>query len=98
MDLVVEDAIVVEIKSIEELLPIHDAQLLTYLRASEKRVGLLLNFNVVLLKNGLRRKVNHFTGSFPSSLSSPSSLSPPRLYPLLCDSAVNSGPLVKEPL
>src|SRR5882672_9372145 len=55
MDLVVEDAIVVEIKSIEDLLPIHDAQLLTYLRASEKRVGLLFNFNVVLLKNGLRR-------------------------------------------
>ena len=70
MDLVVEDAVVVEIKSIEELLPIHDAQLLTYLRASEKRVGLLLNFNVVLLKNGLRRKVNNYTGSFPSSPSS----------------------------
>ena len=87
MDLVVEDAIVVEIKSIEELLPIHDAQLLTYLRASEKRVGLLLNFNVVLLKNGLRRKVNNYAGSFPPSPSSP------RLSPLLRDSAVNGEPL-----
>jgi hypothetical protein len=95
MDVVVEDAIVVEIKSIEELLPIHDAQLLTYLRASEKRVGLLLNFNVVMLKNGLRRKVNHFTGSLPSSLPSPSS---PRLSPRLRVSAVNSDPVNSEPL
>ena len=61
MDLVVEDAVVVEIKSIEELLPIHDAQLLTYLRASGKRVGLLFNFNVRnLSREGIVRKVNAF--------------------------------------
>jgi GxxExxY protein len=58
MDLVVEDSVIVEIKSIEELLPIHVAQLLTYLRASGKSVGLLINFNVAVLKRGLKRVVN----------------------------------------
>ena len=57
MDVVISGEIVIEIKSLERLLPIHDAQLLTYLRLSGLRVGLLMNFNSVLLKDGLRRIV-----------------------------------------
>jgi GxxExxY protein len=57
MDLVVAEELIVEIKSIERLMPIHDAQLLTYLRLSGLRVGLLMNFNSIALKNGLRRLV-----------------------------------------
>jgi GxxExxY protein len=60
LDLVVEDEIVVEIKAVERLLPIHEAQLLSYLRLSNKRVGLLMNFHVTVLKNGLKRIVNEF--------------------------------------
>jgi GxxExxY protein len=57
IDLLVEGTVVVELKAIDKLLPIHDAQLLTYLRLSEKRVGLLLNFNVTKLMDGLVRRV-----------------------------------------
>ena len=57
LDLLVEDQVVVEIKSIEELHPVHEAQLLTYLKFSEKKIGLLINFNVKLLKEGLRRYI-----------------------------------------
>ncbi len=57
-DFIVEDEIIVEIKSVKELLPIHKAQLLTYLKISDKRLGLLINFNVKLLKKGLKRIVN----------------------------------------
>jgi GxxExxY protein len=57
MDIVVAQAVVVEIKSIEKLLPLHDAQLLTYLKLSGIRTGLLLNFNVPLLKQGIKRLV-----------------------------------------
>ena len=60
LDLVVEDEIIVEIKAIEKLLPIHEAQLLSYLRLAKKRVGLLMNFHVPVLKNGLKRIVNEF--------------------------------------
>jgi GxxExxY protein len=56
LDLVVSDAVVVELKSVDELAAIHEAQLLTYLRLSKKRVG-LLNFNVPLLKDGIKRLV-----------------------------------------
>ncbi len=52
LDLVVEDSVVVEIKAVDQLAPIHDAQLLSYLRLSGKRVGLLINFHVRVLKNG----------------------------------------------
>ncbi|HNQ56635.1 MAG: GxxExxY protein [Rhodocyclaceae bacterium] len=55
LDLVVEDSVVVEIKAVERLLPLHEAQLLTYLRLSGTRTGLLLNFNVPVLKDGIRR-------------------------------------------
>lgn len=55
LDLLVADAVVVELKAIDSLLPIHEAQLLTYLKLSNKRLGLLVNFNVTLIKNGIKR-------------------------------------------
>jgi GxxExxY protein len=58
VDLLVEDAVIVELKAVETLLPIHQAQLLSYLKLSGKRVGLLINFNVLHLKNGIKRMVN----------------------------------------
>lgn len=57
MDLVVADKIAIEVKSIEKILPIHEAQLLTYLRLSRLRVGLLMNFNVRLLRHGIIRRI-----------------------------------------
>ena len=57
LDLLVEDRVVVELKAVERLLPIHEAQLLTYLKLSDRRLGLLVNFNAVTLKDGLRRMV-----------------------------------------
>jgi len=56
-DLVVDGTILVEIKAIDSLLPIHDAQLLSYLKLGGWKIGLLINFNVELLKHGLRRRV-----------------------------------------
>jgi len=67
LDLLVEEEVIVEIKSVERLMPIHQAQLLSYLRLSGHRVGLLLNFNVKVLKDGIRRLVNNFPDS-PRSL------------------------------
>jgi GxxExxY protein len=63
LDLVVEDSVVVEIKAVDQLAPIHDAQLLSYLRLSGMRVGLLINFHVRVLKNGLKRIVDDFPDS-----------------------------------
>ena len=57
IDMLVENKIIIELKSVRELQPIHDAQLLTYLKLSGIRVGLLINFNVKLLKNGVKRLV-----------------------------------------
>jgi GxxExxY protein len=57
MDLVVENAIVLELKCVERIIPVHEAQLLTYLKLSGKRVGLLINFNVPLLTQGIIRRV-----------------------------------------
>ena len=57
LDIVVEGEVIVELKSVATLLPIHEAQLLTYLRLSGIRVGLLLNFNVARLKDGILRRV-----------------------------------------
>ena len=57
IDLVVEDRVVVELKSVQEMLPVHEAQLLTYMRLTNKRVGLLINFNVAVLKNGIMRRI-----------------------------------------
>ena len=56
-DIVVDGTILLEIKAIDSLLPIHDAQLLSYLKLGGWKIGLLINFNVELLKNGLRRRV-----------------------------------------
>ncbi len=58
LDLLVEDKVIVELKCVETILPIHEAQLLTYLKLCDKKLGLLLNFNVVLFKNGIKRMVN----------------------------------------
>ena len=57
IDLIVEEAVVLELKAVDKLAPIHEAQLLTYLRLTKLRVGLLINFNVPLLKDGIIRKV-----------------------------------------
>ena len=57
IDLLVAGSVVVEIKSVEAIAPVHEAQLITYLRVGGWKVGLLINFNVVLLKNGISRKV-----------------------------------------
>jgi GxxExxY protein len=58
IDLLVEDEIVIELKSVETILPIHEAQILTYLKLADKKLGLLINFNVPLLKNGFKRFIN----------------------------------------
>ena len=59
LDLLVEKKVVVEIKAVESLLPIHEAQLLTYLKLGGWKVGLLINFNVPILMDGIRRRVLH---------------------------------------
>jgi len=58
IDLMVEDLVLVEIKAIEEIAPVHKAQLLSYLRLNKKSVGLLINFNVPHLEDGIHRVVN----------------------------------------
>ncbi|HEV2118339.1 MAG TPA: GxxExxY protein [Terriglobales bacterium] len=60
LDLLVEDRVVVEVKAVDEIAPIHTAQLLSYLRLLNKRVGLLINFHVRVLKDGITRVVNDF--------------------------------------
>jgi GxxExxY protein len=60
MDIVVENAVVIEIKAVERILPVHEAQVLSYLKLYNKKVGLLLNFHVPVLKSGLKRIVNNF--------------------------------------
>lgn len=58
IDLLVEESAIVEVKSLDRLAPIHEAQILSYLKLSGCKVGLLINFNVTLLKDGIRRFVN----------------------------------------
>jgi len=60
MDLLVENEIVIELKAVEGLLPVHEAQIISYLKLADKRLGFLINFNVPLLKQGIRRFVNRF--------------------------------------
>ena len=55
IDIIVEDLIIVEIKTVANILPVHEAQLLTYLKLTNKKIGLLLNFNVPVLKDGIKR-------------------------------------------
>jgi GxxExxY protein len=69
MDILVESAIVLELKTVERLLPVHSAQLLTYLKMGGKEVGLLMNFNEAVLTKGLKRIVNRFQGPDPRELS-----------------------------
>ena len=58
MDLVVENSVIVEIKAVERIIPVHEAQLLSYLKLADKRVGLLINFHVPVLKSGLKRIIS----------------------------------------
>ena len=60
IDLLVEGIVIIELKCVEVMLPIFDAQIISYLKLADKKVGLLINFNVSLLKNGFRRFVNNF--------------------------------------
>ena len=57
-DIIVEKSIILEIKAVENLLPVHEAQLLTYLKLKKLKLGLILNFNVPLMKEGIVRKIN----------------------------------------
>jgi GxxExxY protein len=63
LDLLVNDAVVIELKAVEQLAPIHQAQLMTYLKLSQKSLGFLINFNVPLIKNGIRRIAHRFQES-----------------------------------
>jgi len=99
VDLIVEDAVIVELKTVDQLAPIHTAQLLTYLKATNKPLGLIINFNVPVLKQGLKRVVNHYVPtrseplvSAPSADEPPSPMSSLRLSPSLGVSAVNRRP------
>jgi GxxExxY protein len=58
LDLLVNDAVIVEVKSVESLAPIHEAQLLSYLKLADCKIGLLINFNVKMLKHGIKRLAN----------------------------------------
>ncbi len=69
IDLLVEDQVIVELKVSEQLLQLHKAQLLSYLKLADKRVGLLINFNVIHLRDGIKRLVNRYQPS-ASSVSS----------------------------
>lgn len=56
-DLIVEDKIVIELKTVDEFNPVHEAQILTYLKFAEKKLGLLINFNILRLKDGIKRYI-----------------------------------------
>jgi len=103
MDLVVEDSVILELKTVDHLLPIHSAQLLTYLKLSGKKVGLLLNFDEPILRKGLKRLVHRFEApaethdtSAPSAIEVAENLNTRHpndslisVSPRLCASAVN---------
>jgi GxxExxY protein len=57
IDLIVENSVIIELKSVEQILPIHEAQILTYMKLAEVSVGLLINFNVIKVKDGIKRFV-----------------------------------------
>jgi GxxExxY protein len=78
MDLVVDDSVVLELKTVDRLLPVHTAQLLTYLKLSGKTVGLLLNFNEPVMRKGLKRLVNHYAESGEVARASAPSAPEPR--------------------
>jgi GxxExxY protein len=60
LDMLVNDGVIVEIKTVDRLLPVHQTQLLTYLKLCDKRLGLLINFKVPYVTQGMRRLVNNF--------------------------------------
>jgi GxxExxY protein len=60
LDMLIDNEVIIEVKAVETLLPVREAQLLSYLKLADKRLGFLVNFNVVLLKEGFRRKVNNY--------------------------------------
>ncbi|MBL7733394.1 MAG: GxxExxY protein [Chitinophagaceae bacterium] len=60
IDILVENEIVIEVKAVETVLPVHQAQLLSYLKLTDKRMGFLINFNVELIKHGVKRMVNNY--------------------------------------
>lgn len=60
IDLLVEQEIIIELKAVEVILPVHEAQIITYLKLSDKKLGYLINFNVPILKQGFKRYVNGF--------------------------------------
>ncbi len=55
IDILVENEVIIELKTVEAIIPVHEAQILTYMKFANKQIGLLLNFNVTLLKNGIKR-------------------------------------------
>ncbi len=57
IDILVENEVVIELKTVDNFIPVHEAQILTYMKFAEKNIGLLINFNVTLLKNGIKRYV-----------------------------------------
>ncbi|MDR9402465.1 MAG: GxxExxY protein, partial [Halothece sp. Uz-M2-17] len=59
LDILVEKKVILELKAVEKILPIHEAQTLTYLKLCKVRLGLMINFNVPILKNGIKRLLNH---------------------------------------
>jgi GxxExxY protein len=64
LDLLVEGKVIIEVKAVSELLPLHHAQIIAYLKVAEKQLGYLVNFNVALVKNGIHRKVHRFQPSY----------------------------------
>jgi len=60
IDILVEHEIIIELKAVESLLPVHEAQLITYMKLANKRLGLLINFNQASLREGIKRRVNNF--------------------------------------
>jgi GxxExxY protein len=60
VDLLVENCVIIELKAVENLLPVHEVQLVTYLKLADKKLGFLINFNVSLIKIGIHRKINGY--------------------------------------
>jgi len=58
LEIIIEDEVIIELKTVEKITPLHEAQLLTYLKITDKEVGLIMNFNSALLKNGIKRMIN----------------------------------------
>jgi GxxExxY protein len=71
IDLLVEEVVVIELKAVESLTPIHEAQLFTYLKLADCQIGFLINFNTRLLKHGLKRIVRNLPEAVPANLSTP---------------------------